>query len=39
MMSELWLWRQRDFLLVFMFRQLKTGIAICIAFLQGTGLV
>ena len=35
MMSELGLWRQRDFVLVFMFRQLKTGIANCIAFRQG----
>ena len=26
MMSELWLWCQCDFILVFMFRQLKTGI-------------
>ena len=35
MMSELWLRRQCDFILVFMFRQLKTGIAKCIAFRQG----
>ena len=35
MMSELWLWRQCDFILVFMFRQLKTGITNCIAFRQG----
>ena len=35
MMFELWLWRQCDFILVFMIRQLKTGIANCIAFHQG----
>ena len=35
MMSELWLWRQCDFILVFMFRQLETGIAKCIALRQG----
>ena len=35
MMYELWLWRQCGFILVFMFRQLKTGIANCIAFRQG----
>ena len=32
MMSELWLWRQCDFISVFI---LKTGIANCIAFRQG----
>ena len=35
MMSDMWLWRQCDFILVIMFRQLKTGIANCIAFRQG----
>ena len=35
MMPELWLWRQCDFILVFMFRQLITGNAECIAFRQG----
>ena len=35
MMSELWLSRQSDFILDFMFRQLKSGIAKCIAFRQG----
>ena len=35
MMSDLWLLRQCDFILVFMFRQLKTGIANSIAFRQG----
>ena len=35
MMPELWLWRQCDFILVFMFGQLKAGIAECIAFRQG----
>ena len=35
MISELWLWRQCDLILIFMFRQLKTGIANCIAFRQG----
>ena len=41
MMSELWLWRQCNFILVLMVRQLKAGIANCIAFYQGfkTGLV
>ena len=35
MMQELWLCCQCDFILVFMFRQLKTGIANCKAFRQG----
>ena len=35
MMSDLWLCRQCDFILVFMFRQLKIGIANCNAFRQG----
>ena len=35
MMSELWLWRQCDVILVFMVRQLKAGIANCIAFHKG----
>ena len=42
MMYEPWLWRQCDFILDFMFRQLESGIANCIAFRQGfkkTGLV
>ena len=41
MMSELWLWRQCDFILVFMFRQLKTGKETVLLFAKDlkTGLV
>ena len=41
MMSELWLWRQCDFILVFMLRKLKTGMQTVLLFAKDlkTGLV